>query len=83
MPRFGTPQNGWTDTVFEDHDEAGNVIGISRTQFGGSGTSVLLGAAFRNAGRPDQRTVTTSCAGVQVCSGGSITRQYGYNPTRR
>jgi len=26
-----TPQTGWTDTVFEDHDEAGNVIGISRT----------------------------------------------------
>ncbi|HXH95194.1 MAG TPA: RHS repeat-associated core domain-containing protein, partial [Thermoanaerobaculia bacterium] len=81
MPRLGTPQNGWTDTVFEDHDEAGNVIGISRTQFG-SGTSVpaaLLGAVFRNAGRPDQRTVTTSCAGVQVCSGGSILRKYGYN----
>jgi RHS repeat-associated protein len=78
MPRLGTPQNGWTDTVFEDHDEAGNVIGISRTQFG-SGTSVLLGGEFRNAGRPDHRTVTTSCAGVQVCSGGSITRQYGYN----
>ena len=81
MPRFGTPQTGWTDTVFEDHDEAGNVIGISRTQFG-SGTSapsVLLGAAFRNAGRPDQRTVTTSCAGVQVCTGGSILRKYGYN----
>ena len=81
MPRFGTPQTGWTDTVFEDHDEAGNVIGISRTQFG-SGTSapsVLLGAGFRNAGRPDQRTVTTNCAGVQVCSGGSILRKYGYN----
>ena len=81
MPRFGTPQTGWTDTVFEDHDEAGNVIGISRTQFG-SGTSapsVLLGAGFRNAGRPDQRTVTTSCAGVQVCTGGSILRKYDYN----
>jgi YD repeat-containing protein len=81
MPRLGTPQTGWTDTVFEDHDEAGNVIGISRTQFG-SATSVpaaLLGAALRNAGRPDQRTVTTSCAGVQVCSGGSILRQDGYN----
>jgi len=78
MPRLGTPQNGWTDTVFEDHDEAGNVIGISRTLFG-SGTSVLLGASFRNAGRPDQRTVTTSCAGVQVCTGGSILRKYDYN----
>ncbi|MBV9186747.1 MAG: Ig-like domain-containing protein [Acidobacteria bacterium] len=82
MPRLGTPQTGWTDTVFEDHDEAGNVIGISRTQFG-SGTSVpatLLGAtAFRDAGRPDHRTVTTSCAGVQVCTGGSILRKYGYN----
>jgi RHS repeat-associated protein len=40
---------------------------------------VLLGATFRNAGRPELRTVTTSCAGVQVCTGGSITRQYGYN----
>ena len=82
MPRLGTPQTGWTDTVFEDHDEAGNVIGIKRTQFG-SGTTVpsalLSSTPFHNAGRPDQRTVTTSCAGVQVCSGGSILRQYGYN----
>jgi len=81
MPRLGTPQNGWTDTVFEDHDEAGNVIGINRTQFGSGTTtpSALLTAGFRNTGRPDQRTVTTSCAGLQVCSGGSILRQYGYN----
>jgi hypothetical protein len=40
---------------------------------------VLLGAMFRNAGRPEQRKVTTSCAGVQVCTGGRIQRQFGYN----
>jgi len=82
MPRIGTPQNGWTDTVFEDHDEAGNVIGIKRTQFGSGSpvpTALLSSTPFHNFGHPDQRSVTTSCAGVQVCSGGSIVRQYGYN----
>jgi hypothetical protein len=55
-------------------DEAGNVISISRTQFGGSGTSVLLGVAFHNAGRPDQRTVASSGRAM----GGSIAN-YGAN----
>ena len=82
MPRFGTPQTGWTDTVFEDHDEAGNVIGISRIQFG-SGTPVLLSAEFRNAGRPDHRTVTRAAPAFRSAAAARSSGNTATTTTRR
>jgi RHS repeat-associated protein len=84
MPRYAgfAPVAGWTDTVFEDHDAAGNVATIARTQFGGATTpSLLMSAAFRNSGRPDSRTVTTNCLGSAACSAATIVRSYGYDAT--
>jgi RHS repeat-associated protein len=83
MPRpAGFSAAGWTDTLFEDHDAAGNVSSIARTFFGGtSSTPVpLMTASFRNAGRPDLRTVTTTCVAGAACTAADIARKYAYDP---
>src|SRR5258708_38000133 len=38
-----------------------------------------MGAQFRNAGRPDSRTLTTNCAGISSCTSATIVRAYGYD----
>jgi RHS repeat-associated protein len=81
MPRSTAPTVPWTDTVNEDHDEAGNVIGITRTLFGSTSSvpSSVLAAQFLNAGRPFQRTITTDCSAISACNAASIVRNYDYN----
>jgi RHS repeat-associated protein len=81
MPRPNTlTTDGWTDTVSQEYDGAGNLTSISRTQTG-AGLATLMSADFRNAGRPNHRTVTTSCTGLAIpCSSANIVRNYGYDP---
>jgi len=81
MPRPAafSPIDGWTDTVFEDHDAAGNITTITRRLFGSTAATSLMTASFRNAGRPTQRTVTTNCVGLMVCAAKTIERGYGYD----
>ena len=79
VPFLGTLPNGWTQKVFEDHDEAGNVTAIRRVQAGDGTTATLMSAQYRGAGRPDSRTITTSCTLVASCSSASLVRQYGYD----
>ncbi len=65
---------GWTNRVEEDHDAMGNVIAIRRSRFGSTAMSPLMTADYRNAGRPNVRTLTTT-------SGAPIVRTYGYDAT--
>ncbi len=73
MPSYaGMPAtNGWTQSVTLQRDATGNITRIERTTGGISGGGTLLAADYRNVGRPDRRTITTS-------SGTQIVRQYGY-----
>ncbi|MEO8215448.1 MAG: Ig-like domain-containing protein [Acidobacteriota bacterium] len=81
MPSYPgfAPAGAWTSSLEFSYDAMGNESKIVRTPFGGS-SSTLLEATWRNAGRPDQRTMTTfpSC-GAGSCTGGSIRRTYGYS----
>jgi RHS repeat-associated protein len=61
----------WTTSVTQQHDTMGNVTRIERT-LSGSGGGVFLDAQYRNAGRPDRRTVTTP-------AGETLLREYGYH----
>jgi len=84
MPRpAGLTAAGWTDTVTLGYDGAGNLTQISLTQIGGGDTvTPLMTAAFRNAGRPTTRSVTTSCTGLaQPCTPAAIVRNYAYDAT--
>jgi RHS repeat-associated protein len=74
MPTYQgfTSSHPWTASVTESRDAMGNLAGIQRTFVAGGGTSSLLGSDYRNAGRPNQRTVTTA-------AGASIVRTYGYD----
>jgi RHS repeat-associated protein len=83
MPRPSTPITaGWTDTVTQDYDAAGNLTQISRTQSAGTASGTLMTASFRNAGRPTTRSVTTSCTGLpQPCTPAAIVRNYAYDAT--
>ncbi|HEX8617173.1 MAG TPA: RHS repeat-associated core domain-containing protein, partial [Thermoanaerobaculia bacterium] len=75
MPAFeGMNAAGWTKSVAETHDAAGNVETITRTLYGEAAPSVLLTSTYRNSGRPDVRTLTTA-------TGASIVRKYGYDPS--
>jgi RHS repeat-associated protein len=67
MPAYSglTFGSGWTASVSQVMDAAGNVKEIRRNG------DVLMTAEFRNAGRPDKRTVVTA-------EGHSIVRTYGY-----
>ncbi len=71
---------GWTKSLSLTRDAMGNLSGINRTLWGSSEASPLLSGAFRNAGRPDQRTLTTNCSAVgTTCAPVSIMRTYGYD----
>lgn len=68
----------WTDRVRETRDAKGNVIAVERSLFTGGGFTSLMTADFRNAARPNQRTVTTSCGSV-ACRPASLVRSYDYD----
>src|SRR5689334_14943241 len=73
---------GWTNFVKLDYDPAGNLKSIDRTQTGVSGPAAsLMSASFRNARRPDDRTIITSCAGAAGCAPPTIVRKYAYDPS--
>ncbi len=55
---------GWTNRVEEDHDAMGNVIAIRRSRIGSTAMSPLMTADYRNAGRPNVRTLTTTSGAV-------------------
>ena len=61
----------WTRSITQDHDAMGNVIRMQRTLAGPSEASTFFEADYRNAGRPDRRTITTP-------AGKQIVRTYGY-----
>ncbi|HVS59523.1 MAG TPA: RHS repeat-associated core domain-containing protein, partial [Gemmatimonadaceae bacterium] len=70
----------WTDRLSASYDAMGNVDGVERKLAGGGGFSALLTSHSRNSGRPDSRTITSSC-GSAPCSAGSILRSYTYDST--
>jgi RHS repeat-associated protein len=63
----------WTVGIVEAHDAKGNVTSISRATAPGTGGPTVMSATYRNAGRPETRTITTA-------GGGSILRTYTYDP---
>jgi YD repeat-containing protein len=63
---------GWTKGIAEQHDAMGNVTSIARANAPGANGSVVMTATYRNAGRPDSRTVTTA-------GGSSFVRSYTYD----
>ena len=73
MPTYGgfKSTNAWTSTITLDYDAMGNLTKLQRT-LGGGGAALLLDADYRNAGRPNKRTLTTA-------GGKSIVRDYGYD----
>jgi RHS repeat-associated protein len=68
MPVYNgmTISSGWTTSIEQQYDALGNVIEVKR------GAAPLMSASYRNAGRPDLRTVTTA-------AGATIRRSYGYD----
>ena len=61
----------WTKLIAQEYDAMGNIVRMQRTFAGQSAPSTFLDADYRNAGRPNQRTITTP-------SGAQIQRDYGY-----
>jgi len=77
MPAYSgmTFAAGWTKWIVEDHDAMGNVTSIARAEDATSApTSTIMSATYRNAGRPESRTVTTAGGGAP------IVRTYAYDP---
>jgi RHS repeat-associated protein len=76
MPRYPglTLGAGWTKGIAERYDAMGNVILVARAEAPGAGGAPVLSATYRNAGRPDVRTIVTA-------GGSSLTRNYAYDPT--
>ncbi|HEX9161477.1 MAG TPA: Ig-like domain-containing protein, partial [Thermoanaerobaculia bacterium] len=68
----------WTDRVREKRDAMGNVTTIERRQFGALTFAPLLSADYRNAARPNARSLTTLC-GSTPCSPATVVRTYGYD----
>ncbi|MHB9001976.1 MAG: RHS repeat-associated core domain-containing protein [Thermoanaerobaculia bacterium] len=82
MPRtatFTTPLP-WTDRLRATFDAMGNMTVLDRNLFGGTAFASVLTAEYRNAGRPNARTLTTSC-GSTSCTPASVRRQYNYDAT--
>jgi RHS repeat-associated protein len=63
---------GWTTSVTLDRDVMGNLTKLQRSVVGGTSGSELLAADYRNAGRPNVRTLTTA-------DGKKIVRDYHYD----
>jgi len=76
MPSYSglTLAPGWSKGIAESHDAMGNVATIARVAAPGASGPSIMTATYRNAGRPDTRTVTTA-------GGSMILRQYGYDTT--
>ena len=62
----------WTASVTQQRDAMGNLVRIDRTFTGGTQSGLFLEADYRDAGRPNQRKVTTP-------GGTVISRDYGYH----
>ena len=80
MPTYDgfSPASPWTASLTYDYDAMGNLRSIARTMTDGTG-GTLLTASYRDAGRPDSRTITTACGGASGCTPTTITRTYGYD----
>lgn len=79
MPRSAVGLSaGWTSWLRQDYDAAGNLVRLTRLaeELSSSG-EVLLEASYRNAGRPDLRSVTPRCTTAPCVP---IVRRYGYEP---
>ncbi|MDP9191453.1 MAG: hypothetical protein M3P06_07105 [Acidobacteriota bacterium] len=63
---------GWTKGIAEQHDAMGNVISIARANAPDAIGATVMSARYRNAGRPDSRTVIT-------VGGSSFVRNYSYD----
>ncbi|MEO8033198.1 MAG: RHS repeat-associated core domain-containing protein [Acidobacteriota bacterium] len=63
---------GWTTSITLDRDAMGNLTKLQRSVVGGTGGTELLTADYRNAGRPNVRTLTSP-------AGKKIVRDYRYN----
>ncbi|MFL6247287.1 MAG: Ig-like domain-containing protein [Thermoanaerobaculia bacterium] len=63
---------GWTKGIAEQHDAMGNVTSIARASAPGEVGATVMSAMYRNAGRPDSRTVYTA-------GGASFVRNYAYD----
>lgn len=70
----------WTRSLTQTFDAAGNLESIERTREDGT-VEPLLTARFRGAGRPESRSITTSC--VAPCAPALIERDYSYDPSTR
>ncbi|HUP60264.1 MAG TPA: Ig-like domain-containing protein [Thermoanaerobaculia bacterium] len=71
---------GWSKWIREQHDAMGNLILLGKVGDPSAPSAVaLMTGSYRNAGRPDARTVF---AGVSATTPGvPIVRTYGYHPT--
>ena len=58
----------------------GNVVAIDRILYGALNYTPVLTADYRNAGRPNTRSVSTAC-GTILCTPSTVVRNYGYDPT--
>jgi RHS repeat-associated protein len=65
---------GWTKGIAEQRDAMGNITSISRADAPGAIGAAVMTASYRNAGRPDSRTVSTA-------GGSSLVRIYTYSTT--
>ncbi|MCI0479129.1 DUF6531 domain-containing protein, partial [Candidatus Uhrbacteria bacterium] len=72
MPGGGALTAGWTSTVQQQYDAAGNLIRLDRS--GAGGASTLLTADYRAPGRPKHRTLNSGTAA-------EVRREYGYEPS--
>lgn len=80
LPHFlGMDAPGWTESVQERFDAAGNVEALDRQTFGEGLTNLLVGA-YRGGGRPVMRAISTRC-GWSPCTPATIERGYGYDAT--
>ena len=79
LHNFSTPVP-WTNRIKETRDAMGNVVAIDRILYGALSYAPMLTADYRNAGRPNTRSVSTAC-GTILCTPSTLVRNYGYDPT--
>ncbi|MHB9001910.1 MAG: RHS repeat protein [Thermoanaerobaculia bacterium] len=80
MPRTDsfTATMPWTDRIHATYDAMGNLATLERTLFSGVAISPFFAADYRNAGRPNIRTLKTTC-GSTPCVPTDIVRKYSYD----